>query len=106
MISTINISLPTKLKVAADALVANGEYASFSDLARTALRQIILDRKYKEMIDEAKREEALGLSTVINNKEELDAYLKQLGKWNFYLQKVLTESTVNWFIKIENTSQK
>lgn len=106
MISTINISLPKKLKEAADALVAGGEYASFSDLARTALRQIILDRKYKLMIDEARREHALGLSTVINNKEELDTYLKQLGKWNFYLQKVLIESTVNWFIKIENTSQK
>jgi Arc/MetJ-type ribon-helix-helix transcriptional regulator len=80
MVTTINISLPKKLKVAADALVAEGEYASFSDLARTAIRQTVLERKYKAMLEEAKREEALGLSTVINNKEELDAYLKQLGK--------------------------
>jgi len=80
MISTINISLPKKLKEAADALVASGEYASFSDLARTAIRQAILERKYKTMLEEAKREEAMGLSNVIKNKEELDAYLDRIAK--------------------------
>ena len=53
---TINVSLPTKLKEEADLLVSGGHYASFSDLVRTALRQVIVDRKYKVMIEEAKKE--------------------------------------------------
>lgn len=80
MVTTINISLPKKLKEAADALITGGEYASFSDLARSAIRQTVLDRKYNAMVERARQEEALGLSTVISNKEELDAYLKQIGK--------------------------
>jgi len=49
-------------------------------LARTAIRQAILERKYKTMLEEAKREEAMGLSNVIKNKEELDAYLDRIAK--------------------------
>jgi uncharacterized protein len=36
--TTINISLPDKLKKQADSLVKEGYYASFSDLVRSALR--------------------------------------------------------------------
>jgi Arc/MetJ-type ribon-helix-helix transcriptional regulator len=39
--STINISLPQKLKEQAEVLIGNGYYASFSDLVRTALREAI-----------------------------------------------------------------
>lgn len=38
---TINISLPDKLKTQADNLIRAGYYASFSDLVRTALRQVM-----------------------------------------------------------------
>jgi Arc/MetJ-type ribon-helix-helix transcriptional regulator len=39
--TTINISLPDKLKKQADKLIKDGYYASFSDLVRTGLRQMI-----------------------------------------------------------------
>ncbi|OGK66383.1 hypothetical protein A2313_04105 [Candidatus Roizmanbacteria bacterium RIFOXYB2_FULL_41_10] len=38
---TINISLPDKLKSQADNLIKSGYYASFSDLVRTAIREVI-----------------------------------------------------------------
>ena len=40
--STINISLPDKLKAVVDEQVKSGYYASFSDLVRTAIRQLLL----------------------------------------------------------------
>lgn len=80
MISTINISLPKKLKEAADALVAGGEYASFSDLARTAIRQAVLEKKYKTLIEESRRDEALGLATVLNGPKDIDDFMSKIGK--------------------------
>lgn len=38
---TINISLPDKLKSQADNLIRQGYFASFSDLVRTAIREVI-----------------------------------------------------------------
>lgn len=38
---TINISLPDKLKTQADNLIRAGYYASFSDLVRTAIREVM-----------------------------------------------------------------
>ncbi len=80
MVTTINISLPKKLKEAADALVADGEYASFSDLARSAIREAVLDRKYKAIIEESKREEALGTATVLNGPKDIDEFMSKFGK--------------------------
>jgi len=80
MVTTINISLPKKLKEAADALVSGGEYASFSDLARSAIREAVLERRYKAMIEDAKRDEALGLSTVLNGPKEIEDFVNSLGK--------------------------
>jgi len=48
--ATINISLPDKLKKQADAAIADGYYASFSDFARTAFRQILRDYKLDQMV--------------------------------------------------------
>lgn len=39
--STINISLPDKLKNVADQQIQAGYYVSFSDLVRTAIRQLL-----------------------------------------------------------------
>jgi len=50
---TINISLPDKLKTQADNLIRAGYYASFSDLVRTAIRQVmtkqIEEKNYTEI---------------------------------------------------------
>ena len=50
---TINISLPDKLKIQADNLIRAGYYASFSDLVRTALREVMnkttVDKNYSEI---------------------------------------------------------
>lgn len=45
--STINISLPDKLKKEADKLIKAGYYSSFSDLVRTALRKLLAQDKHK-----------------------------------------------------------
>lgn len=42
---TINISLPDKLKTQADNLIRAGYYASFSDLVRTAIREVMVKQK-------------------------------------------------------------
>ncbi len=80
MITTINISLPKKLKEAADALVAGGDYASFSDLARSAIRDIVLERKYRALIEESKREEKLGLIKPLRGPKEIEDFVNNLGK--------------------------
>jgi len=45
---TINISLPDKLKTQADNLIRAGYYASFSDLVRTALRSVLINKTAKK----------------------------------------------------------
>jgi Arc/MetJ-type ribon-helix-helix transcriptional regulator len=80
MVTTINISLPKKLKEAADALVAGGEYASFSDLARSAIRDAVLERRYEAIIAESKREEALGTATVLNGPKDIDEFMRKFEK--------------------------
>jgi len=80
MVNTINISLPTKLKEAADALVASGEYASFSDLARSAIRQTILDKKYRAMIDEAKKERLEGEGKLLKNRDDIDSFINEIAR--------------------------
>jgi len=75
MINTINVSLPTKLKEEADLLVSGGHYASFSDLVRTALRQVIVDRKYKVMIEEAKKEMSLNKNKILEGQKDIDAFI-------------------------------
>jgi len=75
--TTINISLPNKLKTKADELIASGHYASFSDLARTGLRQLILDHKLQQMSEEAKKEYREGKSIVIKSKKDLEKYFSQ-----------------------------
>jgi Arc/MetJ-type ribon-helix-helix transcriptional regulator len=77
--TTVNISLPTNLKKEADFLVAAGDYASFSDFMRTAAR-LALKEKYKSMIEETKRDVALGLTKVLKSKEDIDNFIDSLGK--------------------------
>jgi len=76
--TTINISLPDVLKKQADAVIADGHYASFSDLARTALRQILRDHKLNRMVAEAKAEHKAGKGVLLKTKKDIEEYFNKL----------------------------
>lgn len=79
--TTINISLPDKLKKEADIAIKDGHYASFSDLARTALRQILRDQKLDRLVTEAKREHKEGKGIVLKTKKDInDFFAKYIPK--------------------------
>lgn len=77
MINTINISLPSQLKLDSEKLVKQGQYASFSDLVRTALRKIIEETNYDKQAKQAKEEYLQNKSSVIKNNQDIDKYLNQ-----------------------------
>jgi len=79
--ATINISLPSELKKEADAAIAEGHYSSFSDLTRTALRQILRDRKLDRLVAEAKREHKEGKTISLKTDEDIDKFFAK------YIQK-------------------
>jgi len=79
MINTINISLPSQMKSEADKLVASGHYASFSDLARTAIRKLV-ESKYEMWIREAKADYKSGKTVALETPEEISAYLSKFSK--------------------------
>lgn len=72
--TTINISLPDKLKKQADAVIKDGYFASFSDFARTAFRQTLRDYKLDRMVAEAKREHKAGKGIVLRTKKDIDNF--------------------------------
>jgi Arc/MetJ-type ribon-helix-helix transcriptional regulator len=74
---TINISLPDELKKEADNAIADGHYASFSDLTRTALRQILRDRRLDRLVAEAKKEYKEGKGVVLRTDEDIDKFMEQ-----------------------------
>lgn len=80
MINTINISLPTQMKSEADKLVASGHYASFSDLMRTAVRNLLQASKYdlwaKEAIDDYRQGKTVALST----PEDIHKFMSRFSK--------------------------
>lgn len=78
--TTINISLPDVLKKQADAVIADGYYASFSDLTRTALRQILRDHKLDRMVAEAKQEYKEGKGILLRTDKDIEEYFAKLKK--------------------------
>jgi len=76
--STINISVPKKLKENADKLVEGGYYSSFSDVVRAGLRNILQERDYGEMLADAKTEYLSGKTKSVKSKPELKEYFKNL----------------------------
>lgn len=72
--TTINISLPEQLKNQADAAIADGYYASFSDLVRTSLRQMLRDYKLDRLVADAKREHKAGKGIVLKTKKDIDTF--------------------------------
>ena len=77
MIDTINISLPSQLKIESEKLVKQGQYASFSDLVRTALRKIIEETNYNQLAEQAKKEYFQGKSNNLKNSKDIEQYFNQ-----------------------------
>lgn len=77
MINTINISLPSQLKIDSEKLVKQGQYASFSDLVRTALRKLITETNYNQLANQAKKEYLSGKSTNLKDNSDITKYLQQ-----------------------------
>lgn len=76
--TTINISLPIKLKKQAQTLVDRGFYSSFSDLVRDSLRQVVSKNKYDLMVEEAIEDERQGDAVVLKTKKDIDEYMDSL----------------------------
>lgn len=72
---TVNISLPTQLKIQSEALIDGGHYASFSDLVRSALRLIIQTNRYDQMAHEAVEDYRQGKTKALRTKKEIDAFV-------------------------------
>lgn len=79
---TINISLPAQLKAQAEELVAAGEYVSFSDLVRDAVRKLLYrDNTYLDkLVREAEEDRKAGRSIVMRTNEDIDAFLEEMMK--------------------------
>ena len=77
MINTINISLPSQLKTDSEKLIKQGQYVSFSDLVRTALRKLLEETNYDQLASQAKEEYLSGISTSIKKTSDINKYLKQ-----------------------------
>ena len=76
--TTINISLPEKLKVDAEKLIKQGLYASFSDMVRDSLRHIVATNRYDRWAAEAKEDLKNGRAVVLRNKKEIDKYMNSI----------------------------
>lgn len=76
--TTINISLPDKLKDQAQELVKVGFYASFSDVVRDSLRRLVKKNRYDLLAEEAKEDLKKGRATVLKNKNEIEKYMKSI----------------------------
>ena len=72
--TTINISLPEKLKDEAEVLVDNGFYTSFSDLVRDALRQVVAKNKYDLLAEETREDLKKGNAVVLKSKKDIKDY--------------------------------
>jgi Arc/MetJ-type ribon-helix-helix transcriptional regulator len=78
--STINISLPEKLKKEAELLIEDGIYVSFSDLTRTALRNLIMERKLEIIAEETKSYEVKKKVPTLKSKKDIDSFTTSLTK--------------------------
>ena len=75
---TVNISLPVKLRKQAQELVDYGYYASFSDLVRDSLRQVVANNKYDLMVEEAIEDEKRGEAVILKSKKDIEEYMNSL----------------------------
>ena len=76
--NTINISLPSKLKTQADTLIDQGYFASFSDLVRSAIRELVGGSRYDVLLREAIDDHRKGKSKVLRTKKDIDNFLDEI----------------------------
>lgn len=76
--TTINISLPSQLKNDAEVLVDLGQYVSFSDLVRDALRKVVTKNRYDILLAEAKKDLKKGKAVVLKNKKDIDNFMESI----------------------------
>lgn len=80
--TTVNISLPSKLKQQAQELVNEGYYASFSDLIRDALRNTLSlnsnKSKYDVWAEEAWQEHLKGKTKTLKNEKDVEDLFRSL----------------------------
>jgi putative addiction module CopG family antidote len=76
--TTINISLPSQLKDQADSLIDKGYYASFSDLVRTALRDLVSGSRYDALVREAIEDHRKGKTKALRTKKEIDEFVDRI----------------------------
>lgn len=74
----VNISLPIRLKQQAEGLVSGGYFVSFSDLARSALRNILQYSPYDILLQEVKEEERRGESVILDSDADIDAFMAKV----------------------------
>lgn len=76
--STVNVSIPDKLRNQAQRLVDKGFYASFSDLVRDSLRKLITQNRYDLWTEEAKEDLKKGKAKVLKSKKDIGEYFENL----------------------------
>lgn len=76
--STINISLPDKLRDQANKLVDEGYYASFSDLTRTAVRRLVSESELDLLFEETRKNYKNGKAVVLKNQGDIDEFFDKL----------------------------
>ena len=76
--TTINISLPERLKEQAETLVKSGFYTSFSDLVRDSLRKIVSQNKYDLWAEETKKEVKERKAVVLKTKKDIKKYFDSI----------------------------
>jgi Arc/MetJ-type ribon-helix-helix transcriptional regulator len=76
--TTINVSLPDKLKEEAEALIDLGLYVSFSDIVRDSLRGIIAKSKYDLLYEDAKKDIKEGRAVILKSEKDIDNFFKKL----------------------------
>lgn len=76
--STVNISLPVLLRSEADQLVSLGKYTSFSDLVRTAIRQLVSRDKYDLWASQAKQDLRKGKAAVLKSSADVNDFIDSL----------------------------
>jgi putative addiction module CopG family antidote len=75
---TINVSLPSQLKLQADQAVQAGYFASFSDLVRTALRHTLTEMQLNSLANQAINEHRSGQAKTLKNTRAVDQYVDQV----------------------------
>jgi len=77
--ATINVSIPDKLKQKAEALVKAGYYASFSDVVRDSLREIVDKNIYDLLGDRAEKDYIEGRTVSLKTDKDIKEYVDKIA---------------------------